>query len=107
MEIGAADFGGLGGIEALHPDLPRLTLMFGKLTRAFKNEGYLERKHLFGAPYDFRLAADGLEQVCVHGVSCDSLRLSISLSLGLQESMRRLHVNVDAHALQAHQRLEG
>lgn len=48
--------------------------MFGKLTRAFKDEGYQERKHLFGAPYDFRLAADGLEQVCSHAVSCDTLK---------------------------------
>jgi len=81
--------------------------MFGKLTRAFKDEGYQERKHLFGAPYDFRLAADGLEQVCSHAVSSDSLKLCIPLSLGPHQSMRRLHVSVDNHALQAHQRLQG
>ena len=68
IEIRAEDFGGLGGINALHPGLPRLTPMFSKLTNAFKDEGYQERKHLFGAPYDFRLAADGLEQVPLEAV---------------------------------------
>ncbi len=63
IEIRAVDFGGLEGIDALHPGLPRLTPMFSKLTQAFKDEGYQERRHLFGAPYDFRLAPDGLEQV--------------------------------------------
>ncbi|CAL5222795.1 g5211 [Coccomyxa viridis] len=62
IEIRAVDFGGLEGIDALHPGLPRLTPMFSKLTQAFKDEGYQERRHLFGAPYDFRLAPDGLEQ---------------------------------------------
>ncbi len=63
IKIRAVDFGGLEGIDALHPGLPRLTPMFSKLTKAFKDQGYLERRHLFGAPYDFRLAPDGLEQV--------------------------------------------
>ena len=63
VDIRAEDFGGLGGINALHPSLPRLTPMLSKLTQAFKDEGYQERKHLFGAPYDFRLAPDGLQQV--------------------------------------------
>ena len=30
--------------------------------------GLQERRDLFGAPYDFRLAADGLVQVIRHGV---------------------------------------
>ena len=37
--------------------------MYRGLTRALKQEGYQERRDLFGAPYDFRMAADGLEQV--------------------------------------------
>ena len=37
--------------------------MYRGLTKALKHEGYQERRDLFGAPYDFRMAADGLEQV--------------------------------------------
>ncbi|MCJ1279377.1 hypothetical protein MMC21_007201 [Puttea exsequens] len=36
--------------------------MYRGLTKALKHEGYQERRDLFGAPYDFRMAADGLEQ---------------------------------------------
>ena len=63
VEIRAVDFGGLGGVDALDPGLPRLTPLYSGLTKAFKDEGHKERKDLFGAPYDFRLAGDGLEQV--------------------------------------------
>ena len=63
VEIRAVDFGGLGGIDALDPGLPSLTPLYSGLTNAFKDEGYEERKDLFGAPYDFRLAGDGLKQV--------------------------------------------
>ena len=58
-------FGGLGGIDTLVPGLPSLMPMYRGITRALKQEGYQERRDLFGAPYDFRLAADGLEQVTV------------------------------------------
>ena len=73
VEIRAVDFGGLGGIEALDPGLPRLTPLYSGLTKAFKDEGYEERKDLFGAPYDFRLAGDGLQQVWLSCDVCDSL----------------------------------
>lgn len=47
---------------------------FADLIDALKAKGYRESEDLFGAPYDFRLAADGLAQVlssvasssCVH-----------------------------------------
>ena len=68
VEIRAVDFGGLGGIDALDPGLPSLTPLYSGLTKAFKDEGYEERKDLFGAPYDFRLAGDGLKQVLVTSV---------------------------------------
>lgn len=74
VEIRAVDFGGLGGIDALDPGLPRLTPLYSGLTKAFKDEGYEERKDLFGAPYDFRLAGDGLQQVWLSCNVCDSLR---------------------------------
>lgn len=57
------DWGGLGGIESLDPSLPQLTPVYSSLTEGLKKVGYKERVDLFGAPYDFRLAADGLEQV--------------------------------------------
>jgi hypothetical protein len=58
------DWGGLGGLETLDPSLPQLTPIYQSLTDGLKKVGYEERVDLFGAPYDFRLAADGLEQVC-------------------------------------------
>ena len=36
---------------------------FADLIQALGEAGYRESTDLFGAPYDFRLAADGLEQV--------------------------------------------
>lgn len=59
IEIRAVDFGGLEGIDALHPGLPRLTPMFSKLTQAFKDEGYQERRHLLGRPTTFALPRTG------------------------------------------------
>ena len=64
VQIRPLDFGGLGGLRALDPYLPQLTSVYGKLIRGLEAEGYKERVDLFGAPYDFRLAADGLEQAC-------------------------------------------
>ena len=68
VEIRARDFGGLGGIDTLVPGLPSLMPMYRGLTRALKHEGYQERRDLFGAPYDFRMAADGLEQVSASSI---------------------------------------
>lgn len=63
VQIRPYDWGGLGGLEALDPGLPQLTPIYRALAQGLKDEGYKERVDLFGAPYDFRLAADGLEQV--------------------------------------------
>ena len=68
IEIRGRDFGGLGGIDTLAPGLPSLMPMYRGLTRALKHEGYQERRDLFGTPYDFRMAADGLEQVCAASI---------------------------------------
>ena len=65
IEIRARDFGGLSGIDTLVPSLPSLMPMYRGITRALKQQAYQERRDLFGAPYDFRMAADGLEQVIV------------------------------------------
>lgn len=64
VEIRPYKFGGLAGVAALDPALPRYTGTFEPLIKALSEAGYAEGQDLFGAPYDFRLAADGLEQVC-------------------------------------------
>ncbi|EIE25135.1 Lecithin:cholesterol acyltransferase [Coccomyxa subellipsoidea C-169] len=63
VEIRPVDWGGLGGVESLDPSLPQITPVYKSLTEGLKKAGYKERVDLFGAPYDFRLAADGLEQI--------------------------------------------
>ncbi len=45
---------------------------FADLIQALGEVGYRESTELFGAPYDFRLAADGLEQV----LHCPNLKTS-------------------------------
>jgi hypothetical protein len=68
VNIRPHDFGGLSGIASLDPSRPELTATYLPLIRALKRFGYEERSSLWGAPYDWRLAADGLQQ---HGVSDD------------------------------------
>ena len=63
VEVRPLDWGGLGGLEALDPGLPRLTPLYSALAGALEGEGFVEREDLYGAPYDFRLAGDGLDQV--------------------------------------------
>jgi len=41
----------------------QLTSIYQELIDALVEVGYEVRRDLFGAPYDWRLAADGLEQV--------------------------------------------
>lgn len=85
VAIRPVDFGGLGGVDALDPGLPRLTPLYSGLTKAFKDEGYKERVDLFGAPYDFRLAGDGLQQVLslhAHALRCHALHADVSRMAG-------------------------
>ena len=63
VDVRPMDWGGLGGVQSLDPSLPQITQVYKSLTEGLKKAGYAERVDLFGAPYDFRLAADGLEQV--------------------------------------------
>ena len=62
MGIRAFEFGNLTGISALDPSLPSVSGTYAKLIEGLEDGGYQAGKDLFGAPYDFRLAADGLEQ---------------------------------------------
>ncbi len=73
VEVRPLDWGGLGGLEALDPGLPQLTPLYRALAEALKDEGFREREDLFGAPYDFRLAGDGLDQVWILGAACYAL----------------------------------
>jgi hypothetical protein len=63
VEIRAYQFGKLTGIAALDPSLPAVSGTYEALISGLKGAGYSEGNDIFGAPYDFRLAADGLEQV--------------------------------------------
>ena len=63
VDIRAYDFGGLGGVAALDPDLASASGTYDKLIDGLEKAGYQAGQDLFGAPYDFRLAADGLIQV--------------------------------------------
>lgn len=61
VEIRPHDFGGLGGVAALDPSTAALTATYQPLISALESVGYRERETLWAAPYDWRLAADGLE----------------------------------------------
>lgn len=66
IQIRPYDFGGLGGIYSIDPDLPGFTATYKPIIEKLKDAGYTENQDLFGAPYDFRLAGDGLESVSTH-----------------------------------------
>lgn len=59
----AYDFGGLEGVQALDPDFKSASGTYNALIKGLDDKGYTAGQDLFGAPYDFRLAADGLTQV--------------------------------------------
>lgn len=63
MQIRPYDFGGLGGIYSINPDLPNFSATYKPILDKLMAVGYKANEDLFGAPYDFRLAADGLEMV--------------------------------------------
>lgn len=80
MEVRAYQFGNLTGVEALNPAFPRVSGTYAKLVDGLKEAGYTEGKDLFGAPFDFRLAADGLEQVMHAAVPVEILGVVVSCS---------------------------
>ena len=57
------DFGLLGGVQSVDPLLPLITHNFDSIIDAFIAKGYTPGKNILGAPYDFRLAPDGLLEV--------------------------------------------
>lgn len=73
VEIRPYDYGGLGGVYDIDPGVS-LTGIYSTLIDHLKSAGYIERQDLYGAPYDFRLAADGLTQVR-RSIACASAQL--------------------------------
>ena len=69
IQIRPYDFGGLGGIYSIDPDLPSFTATYKPIIDKLTDAGYTEDQDLFGAPYDFRLAGDGLASVSTHPCS--------------------------------------
>ncbi|KAK9814182.1 hypothetical protein WJX72_001833 [[Myrmecia] bisecta] len=64
VEVRPYDFGGLDGVKSIDPSSSYFYGTYVELVKELTgNHGYNEGVNLFGAPYDFRLAADGLEQV--------------------------------------------
>ncbi|KAA6421991.1 MAG: Lecithin:cholesterol acyltransferase family [Trebouxia sp. A1-2] len=61
IQIRPFDFGGLGGIYSIDPDLPGFTATYKPIIDKLIDAGYKESEDLFGAPYDFRLAGDVYE----------------------------------------------
>ena len=53
----------MGGIYSIDPDLPNWSATYKPIIDKLKDAGYKENEDLFGAPYDFRLAGDGLASV--------------------------------------------
>lgn len=92
------DFGGLEGVRVLDPLLPLVTTYMGTLINGFESAGYQEGRHLFGAPYDFRLAPDGLAEAGWYG---DFKRL-VELASSLNEGRRCVLVCHSAGCLVAH-----
>jgi lysophospholipase-3 len=82
VEIRAYQFGNLSGIAALDPSLPSVSGTYEKLINGLKDAGYEEGKDIFGAPYDFRLAADGLEQVGFFGALTSLLESAVDKNDG-------------------------
>ena len=83
IEIRPYDFGGLGGIYSIDPALPAFTATYKPIIDKLLDAGYKENQDLFGAPYDFRLAGDGLEQVskCLHHKYSSAMATSLILAV--------------------------
>lgn len=54
------DFGGVDGVASLDPTLATETGYFKTMIEYFEGEGYTAGQDLHGAPYDWRMAPDGL-----------------------------------------------
>ncbi|KAK2960047.1 putative Phosphatidylcholine-sterol acyltransferase [Blattamonas nauphoetae] len=55
VDVRVKDFGGLQGVNYLDSRLGKLTQAYNPLTKALIEAGYVERKDLYAAPYDWRL----------------------------------------------------
>lgn len=84
IQIRPYDFGGLGGIYSIDPDLPGFTATYKPIIDKLTDAGYKENEDLFGAPYDFRLAGDGLEQTGHFDMMRDLIEHAVKKNNGRQ-----------------------
>ena len=63
VRVRAVDFGGVDGIKCLDSAFCSLTAYFQPVISLLEENGYRVNDTIFGAPYDFRMAGDGLTQV--------------------------------------------
>lgn len=87
IAIRPADYGGVGGIDYLEPNMPLVSGYFATLIKALKETGYTVGKNLFGAPYDWRLSTP-------HTISTlnitSNLKALVELAYGLNN--RKVHL---------------
>ena len=77
VEVRAVDFGGVDGIKCLDPTFCSLSSYFAPVIDALVAKGYVPGESLFAAPYDFRMAGDGLTQ---NGYEAELTELIASLT---------------------------
>jgi len=84
VEVRPVDFGGVEGIRCLDPSICELSHYFAPVIDALEREaGYVVNETLFGAPYDFRMAGDGLEQEGYHAGLTDLIEAVVSRNGGV------------------------
>ena len=82
VEIRPYDWGGLTGVAALDPDAPSYSGTYSELIKGLQDKGYTAKKDLFGAPFDFRLNAEALQQVTSHLHLCMASESTSDPNLG-------------------------
>lgn len=82
VEVRAVDFGGLSGISSLDPYAQSASQYFAPLIAALEKAGWKAGESLFGAPYDFRFAADGLQASGFHEAMAGLVERAVDASGG-------------------------
>lgn len=82
VEIRPHDYGGLRGVAALDPSSASLTATYQPLISALEAVGYRERETLWAAPYDWRLAGDGLAEAGAADDLQSLIEMAVSAAAG-------------------------
>ena len=63
VDVDVVEFGSVNGLSYLEPDIkiPQIGYFEEMIMYLQKNHGYKDKFDMFGAPFDWRLAPDGLE----------------------------------------------